>query len=162
MEAFLAIHSHLELPTGCQGDGPRGGLSKAGWKFVYFIQRDCVTRRNEAEPQKPRVNTSNQVYTVGDTAEHFQNRDMILQQVITRKWPRLPEPKIINSFFFFFMSLLNLLQNCFCFMLFFFFSCRACGIFTASTRDWTHSPYSGSAESEPLDRQGSKIKMMNT
>ena len=101
MEAFLAIHSHLELPTGCQGDGPRGGLSKAGWKFVYFIQRDCVTRRNEAEPQKPRVNTSNQVYTVGDTAEHFQNRDMILQQVITRKWPRLPEPKIINSFFFF-------------------------------------------------------------
>ena len=121
MEAFLAIHSHLELPTGCQGDGPRGGLSKAGWKFVYFIQRDCVTRRNEAEPQKPRVNTSNQVYTVGDTAEHFQNRDMILQQVITRKWPRLPEPKIINSFFFFFMSLLNLLQNCFCFMLFFFF-----------------------------------------
>ena len=100
MEAFLAIHSHLELPTGCQGDGPRGGLSKAGWKDVYFIQRDCVTRRNEAEPQKPRVNTSNQVYTVGDTAEHFQNRDMILQQVITRKWPRLPEPKIINSFFF--------------------------------------------------------------
>ena len=55
MEAFLAIHSHLELPTGCQGDRPRGGLSKAGWKDVYFIQRDCVTRRNEAEPQKPSI-----------------------------------------------------------------------------------------------------------
>ena len=85
MEAFLAIHGQLELPIGCQGDGPRGGLSKAGWNDVYFIQRDCVTRRNEAEPQKPRVNSSNQVYTVGDKAEHFRNRDMILQQVIIRK-----------------------------------------------------------------------------
>ena len=119
MEAFLAIHGQLELPIGCQGDGPRGGLSKAGWNNVYFIQRDCVTRRNEAEPQKPRVNSSNRVYTVGDKAEHFRKRDMSLQQVIIRKWPRLPELKTINSFF---KSLLNLLQNCFCFMPFFFFS----------------------------------------
>ena len=118
MEAFLAIHGQLELPIGCQGDGPRGGLSKAGWNNVYFIQRDCVTRRNEAEPQKPRVNSSNRVFTVGDRAEHFRNRDMSLQQVIIRKWPRLPELKTINSFF---KSLLNLLQNCFCFMPFFFF-----------------------------------------
>ena len=79
MEAFLRIHGHLELPIGCQGDGPRGGLSKAGWKDVYFIQRDCVTHRNETEPQKSRVNSSNQVYTMRDTAEHFQKRDVILQ-----------------------------------------------------------------------------------
>ena len=37
MEAFLVIHGHLQLPIGCQGDGPRGGLSKAGWNDVYFI-----------------------------------------------------------------------------------------------------------------------------
>ena len=120
MEAFLATHSHLELPTGCQGDGQRDGLSKAGWKDVYFIQKDGVTCRNEAEPQKSRVNSSNQVYTMGDTAEHFQKRDMVLKQVIIRKWPRLPEPEIIP----FFLSLYWICYKIASVLGFGFFSCK--------------------------------------
>ena len=139
--------------------------------------RTCISFRGTVSPAGMRLSLKNPESTVqikctqretqqntfkrGTWFYNIISHNYDFYKVIIRKWPRLPVPKIINSFYF--SSLYGIcykIASVLCF--FFFFPCRACGIFTASTRDWTQNPYSESAESELLDCQESKVKRMHT
>ena len=62
-------------------------------------------------------------------------------------WVVLPEKYVWEGFLFLL----------FFYNIFIYFVCIACGILVPRTRDRTHSPYIGSATSQPLDHQGSPV-----